>query len=218
MSKRNFIFVLTIIVCLLLVISTNSSVIADVSITNAYVIDQQQWNYSTSTGILFSLIIYQSFTPSVNSISIISVSVFNTNTENPTGRYLNLSLTDNNNGLAPLTSGIIDVSELELDTFSWFNITFSPISITSGETYYIFLRDPTFTTTDDLFRWGKWTIYNDYLGGFSSTNPSHDHTFVTYYDDIIMPEFNNKILVLVSFIPLILFMILGKKNRSLNLV
>ncbi len=97
-------------------------------------------------------------------------------------------------GSSPLANGTIDLSGLAETEQSWVNFTFTPISITISSTYYIFVKDPTYVTTDDRFGWAL-SLSDVYSGGLWNDNPSWDGTFKTFYE-VVTPEFDNFMLLI----------------------
>lgn len=102
-------------------------------------------------------------------------------------------------------SDTIDLSSLADGSSSWLSFTFPSISINIGEFYYIFLSDPTYDV-DNYFTWSV-AMSDVYGGGIWSGNPSFDATFITYYDDTFVPEFNNLFLLFAGLIPILIFKI-----------
>ncbi len=188
---------LCLITCLLLLLTSfawnNVSLVPAAGGINALVVDQQQTTANfipniDTTGW------WQSFTPSVDNIAGVSVYIKNHSTENPSGRYLSIMVDDASDGSTPLASSTIDVSGLAIDQFAWFNYTFTPVSITISSTYYIIVKDPTWTTPDDQFHWCG-AQNNPYDGGMWSYYFEYDAAFKTYYDDLF-PEFDTFMLLM----------------------
>ncbi len=207
MKQKTFVLILVVMACLLLNGGNNHFIRSVAGGTRAYVIDQEQSTTGPSAE-LDTVGFYQTFTPSVDGIARISVYIWNQDTEDPTGRYANVTLDDASDGLTPLASGLLDLSGL-ISGGSWFDYTFTTVSITIGATYYILLRDPTFTTSDDSFGWSA-VMSNAYADGFWSGNPSFDATFRTYYDDAVTPEFPNIFIIIAGLVPLLLLIYRGK--------
>ena len=209
MLKRNLLLVFFTMV-IILQSGTLTYVIAETNNINAIVVDQQQTTYNTSEPIL-TVATYQSFTPSVDSIVGIDFYIYNENTENPAGRNLDIILDDADDGLTPLVSGTIDLSGLAESSVFWLYFAFSSLSITIGETYYIFLSDSSYTA-EDHFNWAIATS-DVYAGGIWSGNPLYDGTFRTYYDDSPVHEFHNiSVFLLGGLMSLILLINRGKKR------
>ncbi len=196
LNKKSLLCLFT---CLLFLLTSfawnNVSLVPAAGGINALVVDQQQtWDsdsgmYLTSTGW------WQSFTPSVDGIAGVSIRIVNQNTEDPSGRSLTILVDDASDGSTPLASGTIDLSGLALFQESWFNHTFTTVSITISSTYYIIVSDPTFTTSDDEFEWLLY-LSDVYNGGVFGEIPIYDATFKTYYDDLVTPEFDTFMLLL----------------------
>ncbi len=196
LNKKSLLCLFT---CLLFLLTSfawnNTSIIPAAGGINALVVDQQQTTYDVGVN-LITTHNWQSFTPSVDGIAGVSIYAFNDHTEDPTGRYLSIAVDDASDGSTPLASDTVDISGLTHKTGAWINITFTTVSITISSTYYILVADPSYTTPDDPIMWLA-TMSDTYSGGTYEGAPNIDATFKTYYDDVVTPEFDTFMLLLV---------------------
>ncbi len=182
---------LCLITCLLLLLTSfgwyNTSIVPAAGVL---VVDQQQTTVDGYSQIRNISSNWQSFTPSVDNITGVSLLIYNYNIENPSGRYLNISIDDNSDGSSPLANGTIDLSALAYHTYTWFDFIFPTVSITISLTYYIIVTDPTYTSeTEEMeFAMAASILTDAYSGGQMKGYPNYDWAFKTYYGDPVFPE------------------------------
>ncbi len=195
LNRKSFLCLITCLLFLLTSFAWNkTSLVPAAGDINALVVDQQQITYDAGAGI-DTMGYWQSFTPSVDGIAGVSVYFRNRNAEDPSGRYLSIMVDNASDGSTPLANTTIDLSGVAVGPAAWFDYTFTTVSITISSTYYIIVKDPTFTTTDDEFI-GIFDTGNPYDGGVSNYGSSYDACFKTYYDDLVTPEFDTFMLLL----------------------